>query len=63
MTDLIWSFSPWLVFLAASRFTTFSGAVALGFLTSMVVLVRAATERRAHMLDWAGLCYFVARWP
>ena len=27
MTDLIWSFSPWLLFLLATRFTSFSGAV------------------------------------
>jgi hypothetical protein len=60
MTDLIWSFSPWLVFLLASRFTTFSGAVALGFVASVVVLVRAANGRRAHMLDVASLCYFLA---
>ena len=59
-TDLIWSFSPWLVFLLASRFTTFSGAVALGFITAIAVLVRALHGRRAHMLDWASLCYFVA---
>jgi hypothetical protein len=60
LTDLIWSFSPWFVFLFASRFTSFSGAVALGFLTSVVVLTRATTRHRAHMLDWAGLCYFAA---
>jgi hypothetical protein len=60
LTDLIWSFAPWFVFLFASRFTTFSGAVALGFLTSVVVLTRATTKHRAHMLDWAGLCYFAA---
>ena len=58
MNDLVWSFSPWLVFLLASRFTTFSGAVALGFVAAVVVLVRAANEHRAHMLDVAGLCYF-----
>jgi hypothetical protein len=60
MPDLIWSFSPWLAFLVASRFTTFSGAVALGFLTAIVVLTRAVTTHRAHMLDWAGLGYFAA---
>ena len=60
MTDLIWSFSPWLVFLLASRFTTFSGAIALGFIASVVVLIRAVGNRRAHMLDVASLCYFVA---
>ena len=60
MTDLIWSFSPWLVFLVASRFTSFSGAVALGFLGAIVVLARAAHEKRAHLLDWAALCYFAA---
>jgi hypothetical protein len=60
MPDLIWSFSPWLAFLVASRFTSFSGAVALGFLTAIAVLTRAVTTHRAHMLDWAGLCYFAA---
>jgi hypothetical protein len=60
MTDLVWSFSPWLVFLLASRFVSFSGAVVLGFVAAIVVLVRAASERRAHLLDVASFCYFVA---
>lgn len=58
MTDLIWSFSPWLVFLLSSRFTSFPAALALGFVASVVVLARAATGHRAHMLDVASLCYF-----
>jgi hypothetical protein len=60
VTNLIWSFSPWLVFLLASRFVSFSGAVALGFVAAMIVLVRAMSQRHAHLLDLAGLCYFVA---
>ena len=58
MTDLIWSFSPWLVFLLSSRFTSFSAALALGFVASVVVLARAVTGHRAHMLDVTSLCYF-----
>jgi hypothetical protein len=60
MPDLVWSFSPWLAFLIASRFTTFSGAVALGFLAAIVVSTRAVTTHRAYVLDWAGLGYFAA---
>jgi hypothetical protein len=60
LTDLIWSFSPWFVFLLASRFTTFSGAVALGFMAAVVVLVRAASEHHIHMLDVIAPCYFAA---
>ncbi len=52
MTDLIWSFSPWLVFLLASRFTTFSGAVALGFVAAVVVLVRAAMNAGPTCSTW-----------
>ena len=60
MTDLIWSFSPWFVFLLASRFVSFSGAVALGFMAAIVVLVRAASEHHVHMLDVVSPCYFAA---
>jgi hypothetical protein len=60
LTDLIWSFSPWFVFLLASRFVSFSGAVALGFMGAIVVLVRAASEHHLHMLDVVAPCYFAA---
>lgn len=60
MTDLIWSYSPWFVFLIASRFVSFSGAVALGFMAAIVVLVRAASEHHVHTLDVVSPCYFAA---
>lgn len=60
MTDLLWSFSPWFVFLIASRFTSFSGALALGFVAAIVVLVRAASDHHLHMLDVVSPCYFAA---
>jgi hypothetical protein len=58
MTDLIWSFSPWFVFLLASRLLSLPAAVCLAFAAALAVLARAATRRHAHMLDVAGPCYF-----
>jgi hypothetical protein len=60
MTDLIWSFAPWLVFLLASRVTSLYGAVAAGALVAVVVLTRAVGRRRVHLLDVASTVYFVA---
>ena len=60
MTDLVWSFAPWLVFLLASRVTSLYGAVAAGALGAVVVLVRAAGRRKVHMLDVASTVYFAA---
>jgi hypothetical protein len=60
MTDLVWSFAPWLVFLLASRVTSLYGAVAAGALAAVVVLARAVRRRRVHMLDVASTVYFAA---
>jgi hypothetical protein len=60
MTDLIWSFAPWLVFLLATRVTSLYGAVAAGAVAAVVVLSRAIGQRRVHMLDVASVVYFVA---
>ena len=60
MTDLVWSFAPWLVFLLASRVTSLYGAVAAGVVAAAVVLMRAVGRRRVHMLDVASTVYFVA---
>jgi hypothetical protein len=59
MTDLIWSFAPWLVFLLAARITSLYGAVAAGFVAGFVVLMRAIRRKRVHMLDVAGTVYFL----
>lgn len=60
MTDLVWSFAPWLVFLLASRVTSLYGAGAAGAVAGAVVLIRAIGRRRVHMLDVASTVYFVA---
>ena len=60
MTDLIWSFSPWLAFLLGTRVTSLYGAVAAGVAVAAVVAVRAVARRRLHLLDVAGLGYFLA---
>jgi hypothetical protein len=58
MTDLIWSFSPWLLFLLATRFTSFSGALALGLVAALVVAARAIGHHHFHLLDLASVLYF-----
>jgi|NGEPerStandDraft_6_1074524.scaffolds.fasta_scaffold04787_4 hypothetical protein len=60
MTDLIWSFAPWLVFLLATRVTSFYGAIAAALVVAVVVLGRAVSRHRLHMLDVASLLYFLA---
>jgi hypothetical protein len=60
MTDLIWSFAPWLVFLLAERVTSLYGAVAAGAVAALTVLIRAIVRKRVHMLDVGGTVYFAA---
>jgi hypothetical protein len=60
MTDLIWSFSPWLAFLLATRVTSLYGAVVAGVVVAAIVTGRAIARRRLHLLDVAGLGYFAA---
>jgi hypothetical protein len=60
MTDLIWSFAPWLAFLGASRVTSLYGAVAAGAAAALVVFIRAIRRKRVHMLDVASTVYFAA---
>ena len=45
MTELIWSFAPWLAFLLAMRVTSFYGAVAAAVAVAAVVL-------RAPVIQW-----------
>ena len=59
MTDLIWSFSPWLTFLLGTRVTSLYGAIAAGLAVAAVVAIRAVARRQLHLLDVAGLCYFL----
>jgi hypothetical protein len=60
MTDLIWSFAPWLVFLLTERVTSLYGAVAAGAVAALIVLIRAIVRKRVHMLDVASPLYFAA---
>jgi hypothetical protein len=60
MTDLLWSFSPWLAFLLATRVTSLYGAVTAGVVVATIITGRAITRRRLHLLDAAGLGYFAA---
>ena len=60
MTDLIWSFSPWLAFLLGTRVTSLYGAVVAGLAVAAIVTARAVARRQLHLLDVAGLCYFLA---
>ena len=58
MGDLIWSFSPWVLFLLATRFTSLSGAIALGLVAALVVAARAIGHHHLHLLDVASVVYF-----
>ena len=60
MTELIWSFAPWLAFLIGARVGSLYDAVAAGVGVAVVVTGRAIMRRRLHLLDVAGLCYFLA---
>jgi hypothetical protein len=60
MTDLIWSFAPWMAFLLANRVTSFYGAVVAAVIAAGVVLARAIARRRLHLLDLASMVYFLA---
>jgi hypothetical protein len=59
VTELIWSFSPWLAFLAGTRVTSLYGGVAAGAVAAAIVTGRALARRRTHLLDLAGLGYFL----
>lgn len=59
MNELIWSFLPWLLFLLATRVSSFSGAVAVGMVAALVVTSRAIGRHRLHLLDVASVVYFL----
>jgi predicted ferric reductase len=59
MTDLIWSFAPWVVFLLTDRLASFPVALAAGGLVAIGVLGRAISRKHVHMLDIANIVYFI----
>jgi hypothetical protein len=60
MTDLVFSFAPWILFLLADRFVAFPVALAIAGVVAVGVLVRAVSRHHLHMLDIANVTYFVA---
>jgi hypothetical protein len=59
MTDLIWSFSPWVSFLLGVRVGNVYWGAGLGAVVAIVVLARALSRNKAHMFDYVGVVYFV----
>jgi hypothetical protein len=60
MTELIWSFSPWIVFLLTARLTNVGVATGVGAIAAVIVLVRAVANGHLHLLDVVGPLYFAA---
>jgi hypothetical protein len=59
MSELIWSFAPWLLFIMAVRVTNVYVAAGVAGVAAIVVLVRAASRNKAHLFDVVGVVYFV----
>ncbi|HEX4016844.1 MAG TPA: hypothetical protein VHX15_08910 [Frankiaceae bacterium] len=60
MTDLIWSFAPWISFLLGVRVGNVFWGAGVGAVVAIVVLARAISHGRAHLFDYVGVVYFVA---
>jgi hypothetical protein len=58
MTDLIWSFSPWVAFLLGVRVGNVYWGAAIGVVVAAVVLVRSLVRHRTHLFDVVGVVYF-----
>ena len=58
MNDMIWSFSPWLVFLTVNRFASLYWAIAAGGVAAVVVLARAVSRHKVHLFDGVSVAYF-----
>jgi hypothetical protein len=59
MTDMIWSFSPWVVFLTTVRFGGVYWAASAAGVVAIVVLTRALSLKKAHLFDYVGVIYFI----
>src|ERR1700689_1022062 len=59
MTDMIWSFAPWMVFLAGVRVGNVYWGASVGALVAIVVLARALSRHKAHLFDYVGVVYFI----
>ena len=58
MTDLIWSFSPWVAFLLGVRIGNVYWGAGIGVVVAAVVLIRAISRHRVHLFDVVGVVYF-----
>jgi hypothetical protein len=59
MSELIWSFSPWLLFLMGVRVGNVYWGAGLAAVAAIVVLARAMSRHKAHLFDVVGVVYFV----
>jgi hypothetical protein len=59
MSELIWSFSPWLLFLMGVRVGNVYWGAGLAAVAAIVVLARATSRHKAHLFDVVGVVYFV----
>jgi hypothetical protein len=59
MTDMVWSFSPWVTFLVGVRVQNVYWGASAGAVVAIVVLARALSRHRAHLFDYVGVVYFV----
>jgi hypothetical protein len=59
MTDMIWSFAPWMVFLTGVRIGGVYWGASAGAVVAIVVLTRALSRNTAHLFDYVGVVYFV----
>jgi uncharacterized membrane protein len=59
MTELIWSFSPWVAFLMGVRVGNVYWGAGVAAVVALVVLARALSRHKAHLFDVIGVVYFV----
>jgi hypothetical protein len=57
---LLWSFSPWLIFIVLTRFLPAWMVVGLSLVAALLALGRAVRRGRVHLLDIIATAYFVA---
>jgi hypothetical protein len=58
MTDMIWSFAPWVAFLLGVRVGNVYWGAGIGAAVAVVVLARAIARHQAHLFDVIGVVYF-----
>ncbi len=59
MTDMLWSFAPWGVFLTVVRFGGVYWGASAAAIVAIVVLTRAVSLKKAHLFDYVGAAYFI----